>query len=310
MSLAFLISAHTDAPQLQRLVRALPSSAHCFIHVDKRVDITPFLNALPDENVTFVKDRVEVVWGSFRQVRYQMALIQAALSSGREFDFLVSLSGLDYPVLNADDLERFFEQNKGRELLQGIDLTCQPTDSPTWRLYGSHRYLGEKPWPYGSIGSKFRVSLREIAWHLGIRKPLTFTARGQEYRLHKGSSWWAISMSLARYAADTWQHNPDYCRYFRDSFGCDETFIHTLAFNSDVFRDKCIHTDGTFRDLEQVTPLTYIHYKPEIKILTADDYQTIISSGKVFCRKVISGESDALVSMLSNPLPTSPRGGE
>lgn len=295
MRLAFLISAHTDAPQLQRLVRALPPSSHCFIHVDKSVDIRPFADALPDDNVTFVDERIQVVWGSFRQVRYQMSLINAALASGKHFDFLVSLSGLDFPVLPPDRLLEFFEQHKGQELLQAIDLTRQPEHADTWRLYGSYRFFGEMPWRYGSLGSKFRVALREAVWHTGKRKPLTFTAQGRTYRLHKGSSWWAISMSLARYVADTWAHNPEYCRYFRNSFGCDETFIHTLAFNYMEFADKCIHTEGEFKDLEQVTPLTYIHYKPEIKILTEEDYDTILSSGKVFCRKVVSGKSDGLV---------------
>ena len=34
MNIAYLISAHTDAPQLQRLVEALHPDAHFFIHLD------------------------------------------------------------------------------------------------------------------------------------------------------------------------------------------------------------------------------------------------------------------------------------
>lgn len=301
--LAFLISAHTDPPQLARLIKALPADSHCFVHVDKRVDIQPFVQTVTQPNVTFIPERIEVVWGSFRQVRYQMALIKAALLSGLQFDHLVALSGLDFPTLPAERLSGFFYRNRGRELLQAVDLAAQPPQSETWRLYGSHRFLGERPWRYGSLGSKFRVMLREVAWHLGVRKPLMFKAEGVTYRLHKGSSWWAITPGLAQYALDTWQHNSEYCRYFRDSFGPDETFIHTLAFNSSRFAPHCIHTVGDFIDLEQVTPLTYIHYKPEIKILTAEDYDTIKASGKIFCRKVITGASDGLVTMLNSKNP-------
>ena len=41
-NIAFLISAHTDAPQLKRLIEALPADADFFVHIDAKSDITPF----------------------------------------------------------------------------------------------------------------------------------------------------------------------------------------------------------------------------------------------------------------------------
>ena len=298
MKLAFLISAHTDATHLARLIKALPQESHFFVHIDRKSDITPFMPLADDPRVTFTRRRIDVTWGSFRQVEYQMELLETAMASGEEYDYLIALSGLDYPILPAQRLTAFFEQDKGREWLQGIDITQQPEDSEVARLYRHHRYLACYGWRYGSLGSKMRVALREISWALGRRKPLTFNAGGRTWRLHKGSSWWAITPQLATLALDAWHNNREYVDYFRNSFGPDETFIHTLAFNTPEIAARCIHTEGEFVDLEQVTPLTYIHYKPEIKILTAADYDTLIDSGKVFCRKTVTGVSDELMDLL------------
>jgi hypothetical protein len=47
--------------------------------------------------------------------------------------------------------------------------------------------------------------------------------------------------------------------------------------------------------LEDYTPLTYIEYGKEIKVLTEADYDRILASGKMFCRKTVTGRSDKLM---------------
>ena len=84
---------------------------------------------------------------------------------------------------------------------------------------------------------------------------------------------------------------------FKTSFGPDETFIQTLAFNSS-FADRCILTKGNMPDFDNLTPLTYIYYHPIIKILNEEDYDTIINSEKMFCRKTITGKSDKLLNLI------------
>ena len=72
MNIAYLISAHTDAPQLKRLVEALHPDAHFFIHIDKKSDITPFTSLLQGDNIHFLTNRVNVRWGTILEVKYQM----------------------------------------------------------------------------------------------------------------------------------------------------------------------------------------------------------------------------------------------
>ena len=124
MKLAFLISTHTDIPQLRRLVEALPDNSVFFIHVDKKVDIAPFKEAfIGDERIVFIEHRVDVKWGSINEVEYQMELVRAALNCGEDFSRLITLSGMDYPLWNKNRIIQFFEQDKDRESIMGIDLS-------------------------------------------------------------------------------------------------------------------------------------------------------------------------------------------
>ena len=149
------------------------------------------------------------------------------------------------------------------------------------------------PWRYGSLGSKLRVALRTLAQPV-LKKPLSFTADGRHYDLYKGSDYFAITRELATYVLQTYDDSPQLRRYFSNSFAPSETFTHTVAFNS-RFADSCLLTQGPVQGLEELTPLTYIEYGAKIKELTEADFDRIIASGKMFCRKTVTGISDALM---------------
>ena len=62
--------------------------------------------------------------------------------------------------------------------------------------------------------------------------------------------------------------------------------------------NRCILTKGPYPGLDALTPLHFIDYNPVIKILDESDYTRLIESGKMFCRKVVSGKSDELVALI------------
>ena len=297
MKLAFLISAHTDAPQLARLVKALPASSIFYIHIDQKAELSVFEQALKgDDRVRFLAHRVNVVWGSLNEVEYQMELIRAALNEDTHFDYLVTLSGMDYPLWSKERITAFFQEANGQEYLCGTDITWQ--DRPS-RLYRQYRFLAQKPWKNGSLKSKFRVALRHLVSAAGIRKPLKFKAGGKEYRLYKGAAWWAITPGLASFVLKQWDENGALVKYFRTSFCPAETFIQTVVFNSER-KARCLEQAGAWESLEALTPLTYIYYHPVIKTLTEEDYDALMHSHKMFARKLQSGVSEGLIEMIDN----------
>ena len=293
MRLAFLISAHNDAQQFHRLLNALPADAHYYVHIDAKSDIRPFEEGITNRKVVFLKKRYDIMWGSFQQVRYQMALLRAALDSGYEYDYLFSLSGLDYPLWKNSEIKEFLTKNSGKQYLYAISLADNPEIA---ELYTEYRFLNVYSWRYGTWKSKFRVALRHLVKTVGIRKSLTIKGR----KLHKGGSWWAITEDLARYVLNVYDNEKSFVKYFVNAFGPDETFIHTIAMNSS-FANSCTLLDGKkCNSLEVLSPLTYIEYGKEIKVFTEEDYEHLYDSGKMFCRKVMTGKSDALLKLIDN----------
>lgn len=293
--LAFLISAHTDPAHLRRLVDNLPQGSEFYIHIDAKSDIGPFKAMLNSANVHFIDHCVNVVWGSINEVEYQMELIRAALADNKA-DWLISMSGLDYPLWGNKRMLDFFQiaQAEKREFLQGISMLHQGHAADNYRQF---RFLSGKPWKKGSLLSKMRVGIRKAIGLTPIRKSLTIHTAARTYTLYKGAAWWAIGTALAQHILQEWDGNKPLVRYFKTSFCPAETFIQTVAFNSE-FAPHCMLATGKYQSLASLTPLTYIDYNPTIKILTEDDFGTLQASGKMFCRKVVSGQSDKLMDMI------------
>ena len=296
MKIAFLISAFTDAPHLKLLVEALQDVGEVFIHIDANVSEEPFRSALATTRARFIEHRVKVMWGSYRQVEFQMELIRAALPC----DYLFMLSGQDYPVWKGKQIVKYLEEHRGENFLQAMSLIGRPREDT--REYTRYRFLNNYVWHYGTWKSRMRVALRHVLEPF-LKKPLEFSADGRRWQLYKGSDYFAITGELAAYVLKTYDESPALRRYFKNSFAPSETFVHTIAFNTPEFASKCILSNpplGERIPLEELTPLTYIVYDRKIHELTLHDLPAIKASGKMFCRKCVTGVSDELINKLLN----------
>lgn len=296
MNIAYLISAHTDAPQLKRLVESLQKDAHFFIHIDQKSDIMPFTSLLKGDNIHFLEHRYDVRWGTIIEVYYQMQLLSAAVNYPMHFDRIFFLSGMDYPIWKPEEINTWLEAQGDKEILQGLRMDAPEVTAQQNRLYRTARPFYQAfstPW-----NQRLSILGRKIRETLGIHKPLVFKVEGKEWHLYKGSAWWCISEELACYILKVFNEKTEVQHYFKDSFGQAETLIQTIAFNSPQWASKCILTEGTYPGLAALTPLHFIDYNPVIQIMDEKDLPRLLESRKMFCRKVISGKSDKLVEML------------
>lgn len=294
--LAFLISAHTDAAQLKRLVDALPDDSVFFLHIDKKADIDIFKQVFANDNrVVFIDHRVDVRWGSINEIEYQMELVRAALNRDEQFERLITISGMDYPVWSKEQIVQFFEQDREKEYLTAIDVSFP------WRMsaiYQQYFFWIHKPgsgWKYyvtRALGRALRL--------LGIKKPLRRKIGDKTYKLYKGAAWWAITPELAKVILHEWDTNEELKDWLKWCMCPAELFAQTVAFNDESWKEKCIEHRGKKWGLPLLTPLTYIEWRERGLILELDEayYDRIIQSGKMFCRKIVSGKSDALVEMI------------
>ena len=178
MKLAFLISAHTDPQHLLRLVRSLPEESGKYLHIDAKADLQAFSLVAEQPHVHILDKRINVMWGSFLQVDFQRALMKAALSSGMDYDYLITLSGLDYPIWSNEKILHYFEGNHGKEFIQGMRLKDSGTDT---KLYQEYRFLNNHAWKYGTLKSKFRVSLKNKQMMDNSKEGLLFQKKKKLY---------------------------------------------------------------------------------------------------------------------------------
>ena len=298
MNIAYLISAHTDAPPLKRLVEALHPDAHFFIHIDKKSGITPFTSLLQGDNVHFLPNRVNVRWGTILEVDYQMALIKAAIDFPVTFDRIFFLSGMDYPLWSNAHITKWLEKQGDREILSGIRMDTRLISRQQRRLYTHARPFFHFEGLSNKGNERLSIICRKLKALIGMRKHLFFKVGGQRWHLYKGAAWWCISERLATYIYQTYTNEPAIRHYFVDSFGQAETLIQTIAFNSPEWAPHCLLHEGKYPGLAALTPLHYILYEPVIKMMEESDYATLMASGKMFARKFISGKSDKLIEML------------
>jgi len=296
MKIAYLISAYTNAPHLGELVDALyTEDSYFFIHVDKKVDINPFKEStMGRKHISYVEERHRVAWGGWSQVLTQITLIKNAKESGIDFGYFFFISGQDYPVWSNARISEYLSSIGDKELICAKNL-CEANKKQRV-TYTTIRPFNDYPLRPHTPKSICRVILRKVIKLLGFRKKLEFDADGHHYQLYKGSDWFGFSPRLADFVLDRWRHSTELKKYYKTSFVPSETFIHTLVFNSE-YRDKCVLREGdaSFND---ITLLTFVDYGKQIKILDESDYDRIIKSDKIFCRKVVTGDSDKLKGMI------------
>ncbi len=108
MKIAYLILAHNTPNHLRRLVQSLASdTSKSFIHLDRKSENHGFFETR-GHNVCYTTSRVPVYWGDFSQVEAILILINTAYSDPVQFDRFVLLSGSDFPLRAAVEIERFF----------------------------------------------------------------------------------------------------------------------------------------------------------------------------------------------------------
>lgn len=289
--IAYILSAYKDAPHLAHLVTALDDSADFYIHIDLKADIRPFKELLGDK-VTFIP-RHWVSWGGWEQVEYQKELLAAVLHSGIEYTRVVCLSGQDYPLWTNQEIHQYFDEHNETEFIMGMNLThCAQADQRS-KIVNYH-FFRDLRWRNNWWKNKLIVASRNLIKGFPIRKQPTTLLENKKVDVFFGSDYWAITLPCARYIYEKLCTEKEMIHYFKTSFVPSELCIQTLVFNSSFGKQALLH-EGDYPGLSGLTPLHYIDYGRAIKTLTIEELPVLQQSGKMFCRKVVSGASAKLI---------------
>lgn len=299
MKKAYLISAFKDPEHLGRLVSALDDrESDFYIHIDKKEDMLPYQKECRNADVQFLTNRVNVYWGTYSQVEFQMRLIRAALDSGNIYARLFILSGQDYPLWSNQRINEYLEQIGEEELLSAICLDSKEVDERYKKMYRRYRPQTDFPLIGQNANDWLSKGIRRLAKLTGRSKPLYFDVDGYEWQLYKGSDYLCLSGELAHYVYDTWKNTPAIQKYFQSSFAPSETCIQTIVFNHPEYRKKGDLHQGDYTTLKDLTRLHHIDYVPVIRVWKEGDMPELLQSGKMFARKFQTGISDMLLDQI------------
>ena len=269
MRIAYVIQGHKNPAQIARLVKRLNSeNSPVWWHVsaakhrlDQQVrlllDHTPHVHEVPAQYM---------YWNSWSFVRAILFCLRWIVSSGEHFDYVVLITGQDYPLLSRQQMLDYFQQLDGRSLLDHFE---KPLPTPAWSNGGLDRFQNlhfviPKPW---GRGDEYRFEI----------KPPYQRTLPDGYRLWGGGGYWALTREHVTYLIRTLEMNPRLERLFRFSSVPDEIFFHTLLL-SKLPHSEFINQSVTYAAWNRPSG-------PYPAIFTNEDLYEVISSVHPFARK-------------------------
>jgi hypothetical protein len=281
MRYAYIISAYKNLEQVTRLVRRLQSERASFlVHVDKKTD-DPAYHALVEgfrssPSVGFLA-RHTCHWGGFGHVRATLKGIDELIRRSTPFDYVILLTGQDYPIKPNEYIDRFFETQAPSSFMGFAPL---PSDS--WS-------------PRGGLDRIENWHLRLYGRHVRLPLKRRFPAGLRPYG---GGAYWCLSRECIEHVARFVVNRPDVVSFFRHVDIPDEIFFQTILLNSEL-RGTIVNDN-----------LRYIDWTRGRRpaILETRDLNALRASPKLFARKFDVNQDELVLDLIDRHL-LEPRGG-
>jgi hypothetical protein len=321
MRIQFLVSAHRDPEFVWRLCDRLlrASDVAVMVQWDSGFEIPRPPAGL---DVTIRPTRAPSGWGNYGQLD---ASVDSLLALEAEpFDWLIALSGQDYPLRAPEHLERFLASTPHALFVRLDEPEPVAADSPSHRdewTYVHDRYFRQYGWVPDSWwrflspsvqrsvsgAAKMTVQAMSRAKRLRLqRRPRGFSpGLGVAVRRHpftperpcrKGADWFAMSRPVFDDLVGEIRGAPELLAWFRRTYIPTESFLHTLLL-------------PTWEPMNAGTNLQFVRFGPNRAhpdVLTRDDWHDLVASGEFFARKFDPADQD-LLDRIDSELLSAPR---
>jgi hypothetical protein len=310
MRTLYLIFSHDHQEQLSRLVvsiRRLSSRAAIAIHHDPNkapLDITLFSDV---PNVHIIPDPIHGEWGDFSLVEQYLHSFKWCLAN-LSFDWIVTLTGLSYPIMPLEKFEAYLEKSEFDAFVyyfDAFDPLQWPKGTGTRRYLFTYFNLPRNPYYY-KVPAFLRAALSRIRvafnqnqpffrivpmprggstrlgirrWKLPFDKNFMICGGRQMLNMNRGTLYRVFS-----YLSD----NPRYMDYAKRTLIPDESFFTSIVSNEPSLR-VC---NDVLRYIKW--PLDRTH-AASVAVITKSEVDEVVHSGKPFALKFDSRiDADAL----------------
>lgn len=221
MKIAYLVLAHKNPALIQKQIDFLSSEDSAFfIHIDAKSKIDEFLSC-NGKNVFFSTKRIAVYWAEYSMIDAIVILIQLALSAPQNYDYLVLLSGSDYPLRSQEYIYNYFEKNKGTQFISLVEIPNTKAGIPLSKI-NTLRISCKRPVLRFliQVAAKLGFAQRDYKKYIGNLRP------------YGGVTWWALTRDACQYILEFMGQHESICQFFKGTFAPDETLFHTILGNS------------------------------------------------------------------------------
>ncbi|RDC66115.1 beta-1,6-N-acetylglucosaminyltransferase [Adhaeribacter pallidiroseus] len=280
MKIAYIILAHRYPEQLIRLVKRLHTESAIFlIHIDKKVDPAIYKSIINElkclQNVHFIK-RFTCFWAGFGIVQATYQGIKELINNHIAFDYLILLSGQDYPIKTNEYIQQFLQEHQGQSFINFNPFPFDEWEGERggWNRIEYWHIITQKlyyilPWlPISSNGNILKNIFKKV-----ISKLINKRTIPGGLHPYGGAQFWCLHQEHVKYIHQFISKHPSYFRFFRFVYVPDEILFQTIIGNSS-YTNK----------LENDT-LHYIDWSRVNKIFTKTDLRAIQQNKCLFARK-------------------------
>ena len=283
MVINYLILAHTNFEQLDRLIAALDSDfTYFYVHIDKRVDLNTIKECkfFHNKRVKLVRRRLKVSWGGFNMVNATLNLMALA-SKNREKAYFVLLSGQDFPLKPIIHIHDFLSANYGAQYVDHVKLPYIK-----WANGGFDRL--DYYWFIDQIGYYESSKLVQSQKEQGGKRPYF-----DDFPAYGGSQWWCLTNEGVDYVLKFIRHNPIIMEFFSLTFIPDELFFQTILLNS-PFADSIVNN--------HLRHIVFVGDFDNPVIFREEDFYELSSSPALWARKFDQHLDNTIIQKLERHL--------
>jgi len=254
MKIAYLVLAHDCPQQLRKLVDAIQAPwADIFIHIDKKAELGPFIDACAGAPVHFHEPRRKINWGGWGSVQIQLEMLEAARSS--KYKYYKLLSGHCYPVKSREQVRECLERNEANLMdfwsVEPRMRACNTVDYPHFvDLIPIENFLREDRFRVRPLYYLLRHPVQILYWglfyaliyHAPRLRRLILPKRKRPMPVYGAEMWWCLRHDFVEYLLDFCRNQPRVVRYFRYARPPNEYMVPSiLRASSFPWEDTTMH---------------------------------------------------------------------
>lgn len=301
----YLIQTHKNPDQIYRLIRLIKqSSSHCQIVISHDPRFCQLdLSILSDSSNIYL---FHTTGGraDFSMVQSYLDAVEWLLNNQIDFDWLINVTGQDYPIKSIADIEDFLVKTDYDGFLEYFDVLSSQSQ---WSKHeGCSRYFYKYKQLSTSVSRRQQNKLKFLKiinylqpWvrfncsydlRVGVRTKTPFS---DGFKCYGGSFFCTLSRPCIEYISTYIKAHPNLVAYYRTTSVSVESFIQTILVNSQLF-NLCNNCKRYF-DFSRTndgSPTT----------LTVEDYPHLLNSDAHFARKFDMTSDGAILNLLDQKI--------